>query len=231
MLSLLRQLREIRAIEPPVTPPEISPLGDLQAGFAQYLAEQRGLRPATVKQYLFHIRRFLTERFGNGALSLGELNTQDISRCLLRQARAVSPNAAQRMTVALRNLLRFLHQRGDIATNLADSVPAVASWSLAGLPKFLSPRQVELVLKTCKHDGSVAQRDRTILLLLARLGLRAGEVLHMTLDDIDWEAGELTVRGKGGRQDKLPLPRDVGQSLAKYLQRVRPKCACRRVFI
>ena len=86
-------------------------------------------------------------------------------------------------------------------------------------------------MKTCKHDDPVAQRDRTILLLLARLGLRASEVVHMTLDDIDWDAGELTVRGKGGRQDKLPLPRDVSQSLAEYLQQVRPKCACRNVFI
>ena len=135
------------------------------------------------------------------------------------------------MTVALRSLLRFLHQRGDIATDLADSVPATASWSFAGLPKYLSPRQTELLLKTCKHDDPVAQRDRTILLLLTRLRLRASEVVHMTLDDIDWDAGELTVRGKGGRQDKLPLPRDVSQSLAKYLQQVRPKCACRNVFI
>ena len=111
------------------------------------------------------------------------------------------------MTVALRSLLRFLHQRGDIATDLEDSVPATASWSLAGLPKYLSPRQTELLLKTCKHDDPVAQRDRTILLLLARLRLRAGEVVHMTLDDIDWDAGELTVRGKGGRQDICTLNR------------------------
>jgi len=231
LLSLLRQLWDIGAIERPITSPEISPVGNLQTDFAQYLAEQRGLRPATVKQYLFHSRRFLTERFGNGVLPLGALNTQDISRCLLRQARAVSPNAAQRMTVALRNLFRFLHQRGDIATNLADAVPATASWSLAGLPKSLSPQQVELVLKACKQDDPVALRNRAILVLLARLGLRAGEVVQMTLDDIDWEAGELTVRGKGGRQDKLPLPKEVGQSLAKYLQRGRPRCACRRVFI
>jgi len=231
LLSLLRQLWDIGAIERPITSPEISPVGNLQTDFAQYLAEQRGLRPATVKQYLFHSRRFLTERFGNGVLPLGALNTQDISRCLLRQARAVSPNAAQRMTVALRNLFRFLHQRGDIATNLADAVPATASWSLAGLPKSLSPQQVELVLKACKQDDPVALRNRAILVLLARLGVRAGEVVQMTLDDIDWEAGELTVRGKGGRQDKLPLPKEVGQSLAKYLQRGRPRCACRRVFI
>jgi site-specific recombinase XerD len=231
LLSLLRQLQDSGVIKPHVIVPEISPLANLQADFAQHLTEQRGLRPATVKQYLFHTRRFLTERFGNGVLSLAELSTQDVSRCLLSQARAVSPNAAQRMTVALRNLLRFLHQRGDTATNLAESVPAVASWSLAGLPMYLSPRQIELVLRACKHNGPVAQRDRAILLLLARLGLRAGEVVHMTLDDIDWEAGELTVHGKGGREDKLPLPRDVGESLAKYLHRVRPQCACRSVFI
>jgi site-specific recombinase XerD len=231
LLSLLRQLWETEAIERPVTPPEISPLGNLQIDFAQYLTEQRGLRPATVKQYLFHSRRFLTERFKNGVLALGQLNTQDISRCVLHQARAVSPNAAQHMTVALRNLFRFLRQRGDIATNLADAVPATASWSLAGLPKSLSPRQIERVLRACKQDSPVALRDRAVLLMLARLGLRAGEVVHMTLDDIDWEAGELTVRGKGGRQDKLPLPKDVGQSLAQYLRRARPRCACRRVFI
>lgn len=218
---MLTQLSDIGAIERPVTTsPEISPLGTLLTDFAQYLTELRGLRPATVRQYLFHSQRFLTERHGKGALQLGELNTEDISRCLLRQARAVSPNAAQHMAVALRNLLRFLHQRGDITTNLADSIPATASWSLAGLPRSLSPRQVELVLKASKQDGPKALRDRAILFLLARLGLRAGEVVHMTLDDIDWEAGELTVRGKGGRQDKLPLRKEVGQSLAKYLQRV-----------
>ena len=136
------------------------------------------------------------------------------------------------MTVALRSLFRFLHQRGDTATNLAESVPAVASWSLARLPRYLSPQQIEHILQAaCKHTGPVAQRDRTILLLLARLGLRAGEIVHMTLDDIDWDAGELTVHGKGGREDKLPLPKDVGESLARYLQRERPQCACRSVFI
>jgi len=87
------------------------------------------------------------------------------------------------------------------------------------------------VLKKCKHDDPTVQRDRTILLLLARLGLRATEIVHMTLDDIDWEAGELTIHGKGGHRDKLPLPKDVGQSLANYLKQLRPSCVCRRVFI
>ena len=154
-----------------------------------------------------------------------------LCRCILRQARTISPHAARCMGKALRSLLRFLHQRGDIATNLAASVPSVAKWSLAGLPKYLSPQQIELVLRKCEQDDPTVQRDRAILLLLARLGLRAAEIVHMTLDDIDWEAGELTIRGKGGRRDKLPLPKDVGQSLANYLKQLRPSCACRRVFI
>lgn len=232
LLFLLRRLRDSRAVKSRIVAPETNPLNNLQTEFAQYLTEQRGLRPATVKQYLFHTRRFLTQRSGNGALSLANLNTQEISRCLLTQAKSVSQNAAQRMTVALRSLFRFLHQRGDTATNLAESVPAVASWSLASLPRYLSPQQIQHILQAaCKHTGPVAQRDRTILLLLARLGLRAGEIVRMTLDDIDWEAGELTVHGKGGREDKLPLPKDVGASLARYLQRERPQCACRSVFI
>jgi len=231
LLSLLRQLWDIGAIERPITSPEISPVGNLQTDFAQYLAEQRGLRPATVKQYLFHSRRFLTERFGNGVLPLGALNTQDISRCLLRQARAVSPNAAQRMTVALRNLFRFLHQRGDIATNLADAVPATASWSLAGLPKSLSPQQVELVLKACKQDDPVALRNRAILVLLARLGLRANEIATLTLDDVDWRVDQLSVQAKGRQRAQLPLPCEVGSAVAAYLQNGRPRSDSRRLFL
>ena len=229
--SLLKHLREAKVVGPPVSQDQASPLDQLQASFARHLVEQRGLRPTTLEQYLFHTRRFLSERFGKGPLSLGELNVQDLSRCILRQARTISPHAARCMAKALRSLLRFLQQRGDIATNLAAFVPSVAYWSLAGLPKYLTPQQIEVVLKSCEQDDVTAQRDRTILLLLARLGLRACEVVRMMLEDIDWEAGELTIRGKGGRIDKLPLPRDVGQSLAKYLKQLRPKCACRNVFI
>ncbi len=229
--SLLKYLRDANVVPSPVSQPEMSPLDHLQARFAQYLAEQRGLEPSTVKRCLFYSRRFLLGRFGNGALSLRELNTRDISRCVLHQARTVSPYTAQQMAKTLRNLFRFLHQRGDIATDLAEAVPTVANWRLAGLPKHLSAEQIELVLRTCDEDSPAGQRNQAILLLLARLGLRASEIVHMTLEDINWEAGELTIRGKGGRQDGLPLPRDVGHSLAKYLRRVRPRCACRRVFL
>ncbi|HXR32986.1 MAG TPA: tyrosine-type recombinase/integrase [Verrucomicrobiae bacterium] len=227
--SLLKRLQEANVVS--YLQPKMSALDQLQLGFAQYLTEQRGLRPKSVRQYLFHTRRFLVERFADGPLSLSELNAQDIVRCILRQARIVSPHAARCMAKALRSLLRFLQQSGKIVIDLAARVPSVANWNLSGLPKYLLPQQVKLVLRKSNRDDPIVQRDRVILLLLARLGLRAAEIVEMTLGDIDWEAGELTIRGKGGQLDKLPLPEDVGRALAHYLKQLRPPCTCRRVFI
>jgi site-specific recombinase XerD len=227
--SLLKHLQEAKVVS--CVQPKMSALDQLQLRFAQHLTEQRGLRPKSVRQYLFHSRRFLVERFADGPLSLSELNAQDIVRCILRQARIVSPHAARCMAKALRSLLRFLQQSGEIVIDLAARVPSVANWNLSALPKYLLPQQVNLVLRKSNQDDPIVRRDRVILLLLARLGLRAAEIVDMRLDDIDWEAGELTVRGKGGRLDKLPLPRDVGRALAHYLKQLRPPCTCRKVFI
>src|ERR1700730_15325527 len=110
-------------------------------------------------------------------------------------------------------LLHFLHQRGAIATDLAVAVPGVANWRLSHLPKSLSPDQVERLLTRCDRSTPAGQRDYAILLLLARLGLRGSEVVAMTLDDLDWECGEIVVRGKGQRLTRLPLPADVGAAL------------------
>ena len=114
---------------------------------------------------------------------------------------------------------------------MAASVPAVADWKLSTLPKFLDPEEVELLLHNCDQSTAIGQRDYAILLLLARLGLRAGEIVAMILDDIDWEAGVITIRGKGARHDKLPIPHDVGEALAMYLRHGRPLCTTRHVFI
>jgi site-specific recombinase XerD len=135
------------------------------------------------------------------------------------------------MASGLRSFFRFLYQRGEIARDLATSVPTVANWRLSELPKFIEPEHVERLLKACRQDTPSGQRDYTILLLLARLGLRAGEVVHLELDDIDWEKGEISVRGKSVRQDRLPIPQDVGEALARYLHQGRPRCPSRRVFI
>ena len=135
------------------------------------------------------------------------------------------------MVTALRSFLRYLRHQGRIATDLAAAVPGVAAWRLSGLPKFLPIDQIQRILKSCNRQSTVGRRDYAILMLLARLGLRAGEIVALTLDDIRWDTGEITVLGKGGRQSRLPLPHEVGRALADYLQRGRPLCSSRRFFI
>ena len=135
------------------------------------------------------------------------------------------------MTTALRGFFRFLRFRGEINSDLAAAVPTVADWRLSGLPKYLEPEKVERLLQNCDQSTAIGQRDYAILLILARLGLRAGEIVAMTLDDIDWEAGVITIRGKGSRRDQLPIPQDVGEAFVAYLRYGRPQCATRRVFI
>jgi site-specific recombinase XerD len=139
--------------------------------------------------------------------------------------------SAKLLGPALRALLRWLHQRGDTATCLAGCVPPVADWRLSSLPKSLPAEQVERLLQCCDRGSMVGRRDYAILSLLARLGLRAGEVVAMELEDLGWESGELVVRSKGGRQDSLPLPRNVGSAVAAYLRHGRPRCSTRRVFV
>lgn len=133
------------------------------------------------------------------------------------------PRAVARMVTALRSLLRFLHVDGILAGPL--TVPSTAGWSLAGSPKALPRDHVERLLAACDRSTATGCRDYAVLLLLSRLGLRAGEVAALRLEDIDWHAGEITVRGKGNRHDRLPLPADVGTAIVAYLHRARPAAA------
>ena len=227
--DLLKDLRRVGTI--PAPPVDDSALYAIENSFARYLTQERGLTQATLDTYLQIARRFVSERFGPGAILLSELIPQDITRFILRNAHTISPRRTQLMVTALRSFLGFLYQRGQTATDLARSLPAVANWRLSGLPKFLRPEEVERLLQGCDQSSPPGQRDYAVLLLLARLGLRAGEVVHMVLDDIDWETGELIVRGKSAREDRLPLPQDVGEALAAYLCHGRPRCSSRRVFI
>jgi site-specific recombinase XerD len=135
------------------------------------------------------------------------------------------------MGTALRTFLRYLQLRGEIAIDLAACVPTVANWRLSTLPKFLEPYQVQCILNHCDRHTPQGQRDYAILLLLARLGVRACEVVALTLDDVNWNVAEITIQGKGPRRAKLPLPHDVGEALALYLKQGRPSCNSRRVFI
>ena len=207
---------------------ENSALYGVEKDFARYLTQERGLAQATLDNYVPAARTFLSECFGKGSLALNKLDPQDITRFMLRH---VHKGSAQIVTTALRSFFRFLYQRGEIARDLSASVPTVAAWRLPELPKFLEPDHVERLLKACPQDTPVGQRDYAILVVLARLGLRAGEVVHLELDDLDWEKGEISVRGKSIRHDRLPIPQDVGEALATYVRHGRPRSPSRRVFI
>jgi site-specific recombinase XerD len=195
------------------------------------LEQERGLRPSTIHKYSGIIRSFLQNRFGSGKVRLRNLVVGDISSFVLEQSSSSRPWGARDAAIVLRNFLAFLTQKGKISINLAASVPSVACWHLRGLPRFLESAQVEKLLTTCDLNSQIGRRDYAVLLLLARLGLRAGEVVHLSLDDINWAAGEVLIRGKSVREDRLPLVPEVGQALANYLKMDRPVCSCRRVFI
>lgn len=208
-----------------------SPLADILEGYESHLSTERGLVAHTIQGYQSFARRFLRDRCRGQSLRLKELNASDVSDFILRQTPSMPARRAQTMTSALRSFFRFLFQKGELRVDLAASVPTVANWRLSTVPKYLTPRDVERVLKACNRRTVSGRRDYTILLLLARLGLRAGEVVALQLDDINWRAGEILVRGKGLRHDRMPLPPDVGEALTSYLRRDRPRCQTRRVFV
>jgi site-specific recombinase XerD len=208
-----------------------TPLDRIIRDYDRFLSSERGLARATVVCYLPIVRRLLTECFEKKALRLEDLRPADLNRFILREGRRVSRIHARTTVTALRSFLLFLRQRGAVKTDLAAALPGVAHWRLSHIPKSLPPEQVEQLLRSCDRGTPSGQRDYAILLLLARLGLRGGEVLAMTLDDLDWEHGEMVVRGKGQRLERLPLPRDVGTALVHYLRHVRPACSSRNVFI
>jgi site-specific recombinase XerD len=227
----LEHLRVRGAIPAPELATDRSPLATLRRQYANHLEKERGLAAATVAGYWPFIRCLFVERFGNGPINVQELGPDDIARFLLRHARSGSPKIARLMVTALRSFFRFLFQHGQTQSDLARAIPTVPEWRLAELPKYLKPEEVERVVLACQRDTAVARRDHAIILLLARLGLRASEVMALELDDIDWRTGVLKVRGKGRSHDCLPLPADVGEALARYLRHHRPTCATRRLFI
>ena len=203
----------------------------IEQDFRGFLLGERAFTPASVEQYVTVVRRFLSRCFPNGSLRLASLSAKDVMDFVLKDTATRGRRSAQLMAAVLRSFLCFLFQHGQIAVNLAPAVPTVAGWRLSELPRFLEADQVEKILQSCDRRRRVGKRDYAVLLLLARLGLRAGEVAKLTFEDINWGAGEMIIRGKGARVDKLPLLHDVGQAIADYLQKGRPACVSRRVFV
>lgn len=208
-----------------------TPAALLAGEFSTYLRQERALVERTIIQYLGFINRFLKERFADGEVDLSVLCAADVVQFVERQAADIPPKQAKDMTTALRSFLKYARYRGDIALDLAAAVPTVANWAKSSIPKFLSPDQIELVLAHCNRQTAIGRRDYAILLLLARLGLRGGEVAALTLDDIDWESGYISVCGKGSRWAQLPLPVEVGEAITAYLKNGRPSTTNRRLFL
>jgi site-specific recombinase XerD len=231
MPLVLRHLRESKITLPARPPTPRSDIDLIERDYEEFLLQERSLMPASVDQYLPVARRFLSHRFRSGKVWLKKLRASDVTDFVLHDTTQRGRRSAQLMATVLRSFLGFLLQQGRIRTNLAAVVPAVAGWRLSELPRFLETEQVERIVRCCDRRRKIGKRDCAILLLLARLGLRAGEVAYLTLDEINWRAGELRIRGKGSRVDRLPLPQDVGQALADYLQKGRPNGSSRRVFL
>jgi site-specific recombinase XerD len=212
-----------------VSPP--TAVGSALGEFQQYLRQERSLTEATVINYTPVVRSFLTERFPEGAVHCQQITAGDIIEFVQRQAVLVTSKRAPLVVTALRSFLRYLFHRGILAIDLATCVPTIATWSLSKVPRFLSGEQIQKILDSCDRETAIGKRDYALLLLLARLGLRAGEIVALNLDDVDWEAGLITVCGKGKRVAQMPLSSEVGTAIAEYLSTARPQCSSRRVFI
>jgi site-specific recombinase XerD len=229
---LLQLLREVGAIPPADRPAPDNPAARMVDEYRRFLAKERGLKPLTIGNYARHITGFLSERFGPGRLRLSQLAVRDVTAFVQRQAHGHGRGHALSVVTGLRSFLRFARYRGYIETDLGSALPRVANWKLAGLPKYLPQGAAQQVLAHCDQTTATGRRNHAILLLLARLGLRGGEVVDVRLEDIDWRRGEITVRSKkGSAWVRFPLPVDVGKAIAGYLEAGRPRCSCRNVFV
>ncbi len=227
LLAMLRRIGATAAVKAE----KPRPSQQLVCDYEHFLLEQRNLSCQTVLPLRRFANRFLSEEFGDGRLNLSKLRAPDVTAFVQRHAHRHSPSEARRLVSATRSFMRYLHYKGLVDTDLSLAVPKVASWRLSTLPKHLPTAQVRQMLSHCDRNTPLGRRNYAILLLLARLGLRAGEVVTLNLEDIDWENARITVCGKGGKWAQLPLPADVARAIACYLRRDRPQCACRRLFI
>jgi len=233
VIGFLKLLRAQGVTKERIPRPRLTPSQRWLKEYDLYLQKERCLSLATRINYGPFVRQFLESRFGRGRVRLSRLHALDVLKFVQRKAGQLKNKRALLMTTALRSFLRFARYRGEITLDLAACVPSVASWSLSTLPRSLPSAQVEQVLANARQRSTaVGRRDYAILLLLARLGLRGGEVGHLVLEDIDWENSRIAIRGKGGRVAQLPLPADVGKAIAAYLQYGRPQVSGeRRLFL
>lgn len=231
VLCLLEQLRAAGIISRPVPIPDDSPAPALLRSYEGYLRRERALAECTITAHALVAHEFLVERLAGGTAPPDLLDAEDVRGFLLARVRGPVPTRAQYAGCALRSFLRFMFMRGEIRTDLALAVPPVRRWRLSNVPRYIAPQEVERLLGAYDRTSATGRRDHAVLLLLARLGMRASEVLALELDDLRWRDGEIIVRGKGLIRDRLPMLAEVGDALARYLKRDRPRSSSRRVFL
>lgn len=218
-------LEPLEAKEAPASPGEA-----LLASFERFLLQERAVALSTAAIYVARARRFLVRNAPSGEVA--GLRASDVTDAVLQESTAVSASATKLFVTALRSFLRYCFIEGLTPNDLSAAALSVARRRRSTLPRGIVPRVANALVRSCDRRRSKGRRDYAILLILLRLGLRAGEVAGLRLDDIDWRAGEVVVRGKGRREDRLPLPTDVGEAIAAYLRRGRPKTAeHREVFL
>jgi len=199
----------------------------LLTAFCQWMRQHRGTCDLTLYNYSLSIRDLL-KRFGEDSR---RFDAQSLRQFVLEKSQRCGWAAAKQCTTALRMFLRFLITEGKCSDDLIAAIPVLAHWRLSSLPRYLQPEEVERIIASCESDSPVSKRDRAILLLLARLGLRAGDILRLYLGDIDWEEARIRVSGKGRRQAWLPLTQEVGHAVVAYLQGGRPRIDSDVLFI
>ena len=231
MAPLLSYLREVNILAE--APPLVTPLGVLLAQYRTWLVGERGLAPSTVLRYENTARRFLTEQaMADGVFTPTGLSGSDVNVFLLRECARVSAGSAKGRVAELRSVLRFLYLQEITPLRLGTAVPPVGGWRLATLPPpAMSTAAVNLLLDTCERSTPVGLRNFAMMMLVARLGLRSIEIARLELRDVDWRAGELVVRGKARRHDRLPLPAEVGEALVAYLSSGRNPADAGHLFL
>jgi site-specific recombinase XerD len=229
--DLLQYLRDAGVIQPAAVGDDTRGLSPIETKYEQYLIHERGLSQPSTRYHLFHAHRFVSECFRHRPVRFNKLRQSHITQYILHHAPAYRQRSAQTWLSVLRIFLRHLHVHGETASDLSGCVLKTANWNLSVVPKYIEAQAVNQLLRAVDRSTRTGLRDYTILLLLARLGLRGGEIVNMELEDIHWETGELTIRGKNSRWSRLPLPVDVGEAMVAYLRGGRPHCSTRKVFV
>jgi len=226
MMDWLRGLGVVPAEEPPTA----GPVDEVLARYGRWLRVERRLVEQTVQLRLHWASEFLIAQIDERRLELERIGPDAVTAFVLDMSRLYAIGSMKRVTSCLRSLLRFLFVAGDIERDLSPVVPSVAGWQLAGLPRGADDEAVAALLASCDRSTALGRRDFAVLMLMSRLGLRAVEIARLHLEDIDWRGAEVTVHGKGGRIDRMPLPSDVGAALADWLRHGRRPSTCREVF-